>query len=364
MEINVKRRQGDFWVNASFRGGKSGVTALYGPSGAGKTSVINMVAGLSRPDIGRISVNGLCLFDSESGINLPPEKRRVGYVFQDGRLFPHLSVSANLVFGMHRTPKNKRFVEFEHVVDLLGIGHLLDRRPAGLSGGEKQRVAIGRAVLTSPSILLMDEPLASLDEARKSEVMPFIMRLAQEYAIPTLYVTHSMDEIMNLATRIVIMENGLVPIYGNMEDVLSSNRMQPYFTEEDKGTVISASVEMPLDASGLTQLNIGDHILKVRPIQAASGTNLRIRIPSRSIAIALFIPEHTSFQNILPCKIDEVADRGKPFVDVLLNIGCPLWARITRNALQNLDLKAGQNVFALIKSVAVSSGYSDVVKNM
>jgi molybdate transport system ATP-binding protein len=221
VEITVSRRQGDFFINATFEGAESGVTALYGPSGAGKTSVVNMVAGLMRPDTGRINVNGLCLFDAVRHIDLPPERRRIGYVFQDGRLLPHLSVRANLTYGMRLTPADRRFVNFDAVVDLLGIGHLLDRRPAKLSGGEKQRVAIGRALLTSPAMLLMDEPLASLDASRKAEVLPFIMRLSREFAIPTLYVSHSLDEILNLADRLVIMEAGQVAACGDLADLLS-----------------------------------------------------------------------------------------------------------------------------------------------
>lgn len=221
MEVHVTRQQGDFKLDASFQGAESGVTALFGPSGAGKTSIVNMVAGLMRPDTGRIAVNGLCLFDAELGIDLPPERRRIGYVFQDGRLFPHLSVGANLTYGMHLTPEDRRFVGLDAVVELLGIGHLLQRRPAKLSGGEKQRVAIGRAMLTSPAMLLMDEPLASLDASRKAEVKPFIARLSQEFAIPILYVSHALDEIVDLADRLVIMEAGQVAAAGNLDDLLS-----------------------------------------------------------------------------------------------------------------------------------------------
>ncbi len=219
MRIDVRRKQGDFQVTVAFKGASTGVTALFGPSGAGKTSVVQMVAGLVKPDAGLITVNGLCLFDSARGIDLPPERRRVGCVFQDGRLFPHLSVRANLVYGMRRTPPHRRFVTFDAVVALLGIGHLLQRRPAGLSGGEKQRVAIGRALLTSPALLLMDEPLASLDAARKAEVLPFIQRLGREFAIPILYVSHALDEIAQLAARMVVLGGGRVqaisdPVFG------------------------------------------------------------------------------------------------------------------------------------------------------
>ena len=236
VEIGIKHKQGDFSISVFFQGAESGVTALYGPSGAGKTSVVNMVAGLLRPDAGRIAINGRCLFDSVRRIDLPPEKRRIGYVFQDGRLLPHLSVRANLVYGMHRTPPDRRFVHLDQVVELLGIGHLLKRRPARLSGGEKQRVAIGRALLTSPSLLLMDEPLASLDMARKAEVLPFIVRMGREFAIPVLYVSHALDEILGLATHMVVMANGRVLASGEVGTLLSRPELQPHFGRADCGT--------------------------------------------------------------------------------------------------------------------------------
>lgn len=188
----------------------TGVTAIFGPSGAGKTSIVNMVAGLTQPDAGHIVVNHRTLFDSRRRIDLPPEQRGIGYIFQDGRLFPHLSVRGNLVYGMRLTQRGHRFVTFDQVVCLLGIEEILERRPARLSGGEKQRVAIGRALLTSPQLLLMDEPLASLDAARKAEVLPFLSALSREFKIPTLYVSHSMEEIRQLCANVVVIEEGNV----------------------------------------------------------------------------------------------------------------------------------------------------------
>jgi molybdate transport system ATP-binding protein len=356
VKIDVTRRQGEFRVNAAFEGPATGVTALYGPSGPGKTSIINMVAGLMPPDAGRISVNGMRLFDSQRGIDLPPERRRIGYVFQDGRLLPHLSVHANLCFGMRLTPADRRFVTFDAVVDLLGLGHLLRRRPAKLSGGEKQRVAIGRALLTSPAMLLMDEPLASLDTARKAEVLPFIMRLSREFALPTLYVSHHMDEILNLADRLVIIDKGDTIAAGNLEDLLSRPELQPHLGKEDYGAVISTVVDEPLDAAGLTCLRVGAHVLKVPPMTAARGAPIRVRVSARHVAIALRAPAETSFQNIFPGKIDQIIDHDDAFVDVSLDIGQRLWARITRRSYLNLKLKTGQPAYALIKSVALSPG--------
>ena len=203
LEVKVRRRQGNFILDVSFSIEKSGITALFGPSGAGKTSIVDLVAGLSRPDAGRIAMNGKCLFDSAKGINVPPEKRRVGYVFQDARLFPHLSVRTNLSYGMRLLPKSERYVHFDQVVELLGIASLLERRPAKLSGGEKQRVAIGRALLCSPTLLLMDEPLASIDGGRKSELLPFIIQLWRNFSTPIIYVSHVLEEIEQLAHNLV-----------------------------------------------------------------------------------------------------------------------------------------------------------------
>lgn len=225
LDVQVSRRQGGFQVEAAFRTPDSGITALFGPSGAGKTSVINMVAGLTRPDRGRIVVRDRVLFDSRRGVDLPPEKRSIGCIFQDGRLFPHLTVRSNLSYGMKLVPACRRLIGLDQVVNLLGIERLLDRRPAKLSGGEKQRVAIGRALLTSPQLLLMDEPLSSLDEARREEILPFVAKLPRAFSIPILYVTHSVDEIRRLADCLVLMEAGRSVAAGAAAELM--NRIQP-----------------------------------------------------------------------------------------------------------------------------------------
>lgn len=219
LEVEVKRKQGDFFVDVAFSVPEKGITALFGPSGVGKTSVVNMIAGLSRPDIGRIVLGGRVLFDAGQGVNVSPDGRRIGYIFQDGRLFPHLTVRGNLIYGMKLVPEAERYVDLNQVVDLLGIRPLLDRRPAKLSGGEKQRVAIGRAFLCSPDLLLMDEPLASLDGPRKEEVLPFISKLCRRFSTPVLYVSHSVSEIMRLADQVVILDEGRVAASGSVEEM-------------------------------------------------------------------------------------------------------------------------------------------------
>jgi molybdate transport system ATP-binding protein len=241
LDLSIRRRQGDFRLDVKLSAGP-GVTALFGRSGSGKSSVINMVAGLARPDEGRIEVAGKVLFDSALGLDLAPEARRLGYVFQDARLFPHLSVTGNLTFGMRLLPPAERRIGFDEVVEVLGIGHLLDRRPAKLSGGERQRVAIGRALLASPRILLMDEPLAALDNHRKAELLPFIGRLARRFAIPILYVSHSMEEVLALADTLVLMDEGQAKAVGEVEDLLSRTELRPLTGRYDAGSVIRATV--------------------------------------------------------------------------------------------------------------------------
>jgi molybdate transport system ATP-binding protein len=214
-DIDVERKLGDFTIAAAFQAGP-GLTALFGPSGAGKTSILNMIAGVLHPARGRIAVDGQVLFDSEAGVDLKPNHRRVGYIFQDARLFPHLSVYNNLLYGYRRTDEAQRYAEPDHIVELLGIAHLLARRPGSLSGGEQQRVAIGRAILSSPRLLLMDEPLASLDEARKQEILPYVERLRDELKIPVLYVTHSKPEVDRLAGAVIAIAHGrIVPPRSN-----------------------------------------------------------------------------------------------------------------------------------------------------
>lgn len=208
MDIAIQRQQGNCLIDVAFHSDAEGITALFGPSGAGKSSVINMVAGLQRPDSGKISIQGHCLFDSTTGVNLPPEKRKIGYVFQEGCLFPHLSVKANLLYGRHRRNHSGKNTDFTKVIEVLGIGHLLSRKPYTLSGGEKQRVAFGRAVLSNPAILLMDEPLASLDKARKEEMLPFIKELNRQFGIPILYVSHSLEEIHVLTKTVLQLAEG------------------------------------------------------------------------------------------------------------------------------------------------------------
>ncbi len=350
--VTVTKTLGQFSVEASFDLPAKGVTALFGPSGAGKTSMINMVAGLLRPDRGRIMVNERCLFDADRGVDLPPERRRIGYVFQDGRLFPHLSVYDNLTYGMHRVPPSQRYVDPRQVIRLLGIDHLLGRRPATLSGGEKQRVAIGRALLTSPELLLMDEPLAALDTARKAELLPFIARLADEYTVPILYVSHAWDEIVALADTLVIVAEGRVTAAAGLETLVADLELHRLVGGLESGALFNAVVEG--HEQDLTLLGFAGGTLRVPRGGWTPGHFLRIFIPARQVAISLDPPRSSSFQNILPARVDTIMENGDGLAEVRMAIGCTLPARITQCALRDLNLRPGQNVFALIKSVGIS----------
>src|SRR5260221_556145 len=226
LDLAITHRLGRFALDVAFQSG-SGLTALFGRSGSGKTSVVNIIAGLLRPERGRIVVDDTVLVDTARGVFLAKHKRRIGYVFQDARLFPHLSVRHNLLFGRWFAPRAERQETLASIVSLLGIGHLLERRPNALSGGEKQRVAIGRALLASPRLLLMDEPLASLDAERKDEILPYLERLRDETRIPIIYVSHSLAEVARLATTMVLMSEGRVDAVGTVADIMSRLDLQP-----------------------------------------------------------------------------------------------------------------------------------------
>ena len=313
-----------------------------------------MLAGLLRPDSGRISVTGNLLFDSATGVDLPVERRRLGYVFQEGRLFPHLSVRGNLSYGLARTPRGERRIELDQIVALLGLESLLARRPAQLSGGEKQRVALGRALLANPRLLLMDEPLAALDQPRREEVLPFIERLRDEFAVPIIYVSHAMEEILRLADRLVLVSGGRVEAVGPLEELTSRLDLRPLTGRYEAGAVIEARLVGHDAAFQLSTLAFSGGSLQVPRLDLAPGTTIRVRIRARDVALALTPPEGTSFLNVLPGIVRDISSEPGPQVDVLLDLGgAPLWARITAKSRHDLHLTRQSKVYALIKAVAI-----------
>ncbi len=352
LDVDVKRRFGDFRLEARFQA-EGGVTALFGRSGSGKTSLVNLLAGLERPDDGRIAVDGQVLFDAEKAINVPPERRRIGYVFQEARLFPHLRVRGNLTYGMRLVAPAERHQDFDSVVALLGLEPLLERRPQALSGGEKQRVAIGRALLTSPRLLLMDEPLASLDVPRKEEILPYIERLRDELNMPIVYVSHIMQEVVRLADTMVLLSDGRVAAIGGVEELTGRLDLKPLTGRHEAGAALSVTVSGSDEAFGLSELSFNGQRLLVPRVDMAPGSRLRIRIRARDVALSVTPPEGTSILNVLEGVVREIEPGDAPQVDVLLDVGSPLIARITRRSVHALDLVPGKTVYALIKAVAI-----------
>lgn len=358
MTLAVSLRHGfaGFTLDVEFAA-PAGLTALFGHSGSGKTTVINAVAGLLTPDAGRIAVDDLVLMDRARRIALPPHRRRLGYVFQDARLFPHLTVRQNLLYGRWFAPRGPG-ATLADVVEMLGIGALLQRRPGGLSGGEKQRVAIGRALLSKPRLLLMDEPLAALDEERKAEILPYLERLRDETSVPILYVSHSVAEVARLATTLVVMEAGRVQRIGPAREVLSDPGAVPALGPREAGSVLRARL-VGQDADGLTRLETSAGMLLLPKVDLPLGAELRVRIAAQDVIVARQRPEGISALNILPAEVVALHLGSGPGAVVQLRAGGELLlARLTRRSAEALALAPGLPVFAVLKSVAVAQ--SDV----
>ncbi|MBD8125925.1 MULTISPECIES: molybdenum ABC transporter ATP-binding protein ModC [Pantoea] len=350
LSLNVMQQQGDHVLEVDLQIPAKGITAIFGVSGAGKTSLINAISGLTQPQRGRIQLHNRLLFDAEQKIALPPEKRRIGYVFQDARLFPHYRVRGNLQYGM--APKMK--AQFDSLVSLLGLEALLPRFPLSLSGGEKQRVAIGRALLTAPDMLLLDEPLASLDLPRKRELMPYLQKLAKQVEIPMLYVSHSLEEILQLADNVLVLDAGKVKAFGPLERVWSSSAMRPWLPVSELTSVLRVQVLEQHPDYPMTALSLGDQHIWVSRVNQPVKTPLRIRIASADVSLALQPPQHSSIRNILPAQVVELLEVGDQ-VEVKLRIGISeLWARITPWARDELGIRPDQWLYAQIKSVSVT----------
>lgn len=350
LRVSLSHHFDGFDLDVAFEAPR-GVTVLFGPSGSGKTTVINAVAGLLRPDLGRIVSDDLVLVDTQARRNLPPHKRRIGYIFQEGRLFPHLTVRQNLLYGRWFAPRDSRGESLGRVVELLGLDHLLERRPGALSGGEKQRVAIGRALLAAPKLILADEPLAALDETRKAEILPYFERLRDEVAVPILYVSHASAEVARLATTVVALRAGKVAAVGPPGQVLGDVAA---VGARGASSILTARV-VAHHADGLTELAAGEVPLWLPRIEAAPGRVVRVRIAAQDVILAREVPRGLSALNILSGTIAEIRPGQGPGVMVTLNIGTQrLSARITRRSAQAMGLAAGQICHAVLKSVAVA----------
>jgi molybdate transport system ATP-binding protein len=352
IQVDVQHRLGSFDLKAQFVSGGR-VTALFGQSGSGKTSLVNIIGGLIRPDHAYISLNGDVIVDTKHKVFVPKHRRRVGYVFQEGRLFPHLTVRQNLLYGWWFTPATKRLGQLAPIVDLLGIGHLLDRRPRSLSGGEKQRVAIGRALLATPRLLLMDEPLASLDEARKAEILPYLERLYDETEVPIIYVSHSVPEVARLASTVVVMADGLVVATGPTSDIMARLDLVPFTNLMEAGAVLEAEILEHDEQFGLTALGLcGGRLWVPRLSERILGTKVRVHIRARDVMISTRRPEGLSALNVLHGVVAELGPQRGPILDLRLDCGGQaILARLTQRSVETLGLAQGTPVYAVIKTV-------------
>jgi molybdate transport system ATP-binding protein len=345
LDVELRHAREDFHLAARFTT-PPGVTALFGRSGSGKTTLVDIVAGLIRPQHGRVAVDGQTLVDTERGVFLPSHRRRIGYVFQDSRLFPHLSVRRNLLYGSWFARESGGAAsDFAGIVELLGVGALLERQPDSLSGGEKQRVAIGRALLAHPRLLLMDEPLAALDEARRAEILPYIERL-RDIGVPILYVSHSVAEVARLATTVVLLADGTVTAVGPVSDIL------PLADSGDGGSVVEAQVARHDEEFQLTTLSSRAGELHVPKLTAPVGAPVRAYIRSRDVMLSLRPPLDISAMNVLAGTVASLTHNGAQ-AEVRLDCnGAALTARLTAKSVQRLALTPGRPVYAVIKSVS------------
>lgn len=353
IEVRVQRRLGSFRLAAEFSAPEGGVVALFGRSGAGKTSLINAVAGIARPDTGRIRIGARTFFDSDARIDLPIERRAVGCVFQDSRLFPHLSVESNLRYGLKRARGRAQPIGVDTVLTLLDIRPLLGRRPHTLSGGERQRVALGRALLAQPTLLLMDEPLASLDAPRKAEILPYIERLRDEFRLPIIYVSHAIEEVVRLADYMVALSDGKVEAAGPLEQIMARPELAPILGRFEAGAILDCTVLHHDPGYGLSTLAFADGQLRVPLVDLPQGTPLRVRIRARDVALAVSAPIDVSVTNRLPGVVADIVVREGPYADVAVSLGeTRIRALITRESMQRLTLRPGVRVWAMVKTVA------------
>ncbi len=352
IQVDVQHRLGSFELKAQFVS-EGRVTALFGRSGSGKTSLVNIIGGLIRPDHAHISLDGDVIVDTKHKMFVPKHRRRIGYVFQEGRLFPHLTVRQNLLYGWWFTPAAKRLGQFPQIIELLGIGHLLDRHPRSLSGGEKQRVAIGRALLATPRLLLMDEPLASLDEARKAEILPYLERLYDETKVPIIYVSHSVPEVARLASTMVVMTDGRVVATGPTADIMARLDLVPFTNLVEAGAVLEAEVLEHDEQFGLTVLGLcGGRLWVPRLNERSLGTKVRVHIRARDVMISTRRPEGLSALNVLRGVVAELGPQCGPILDLRLDCGGQaILARLTQRSVETLGLSQGTPVYAVIKTV-------------
>jgi len=356
LRLDFTARRGDFTLELAAELPARGITGVFGRSGAGKSTLIDTIAGVVRPLRGRVALDDRVFVDVEQGRWTPIERRRVGYVFQDAKLFPHLRVLANLRYGLRRAPQPPSGADWDRVIEVMDLGALLQRWPNSLSGGERQRVALARALLARPGLMLLDEPLASLDAPRKAEILHYIERLRDEYPLPVLFVSHSIDEMVRVADHLLLLSAGRVLACGPFLELMSEPALQPYLGRFEAGSVIECTVEAHDEALGLSALSFVGGQLRVPRLAVAPGTRLRARLRARDVALATRDPPELSITNRVHGRIVELVQREGPYVDVVVDAsGTRLQALVTRESCARLGLEPGRAVVALIKAVALDS---------
>jgi len=355
LRVRVAKQRNGFALDVAFEVSTPATICLFGRSGCGKSTLVNVIAGLLPPDRALIDVDGSVLEDTQHQIHVPTERRRIGYVFQDSRLFPHMSVLSNLRYGERRSPAQARPIQLDHVVHLLGLQALLQRRAHELSGGERQRVALGRALLSQPRLLLLDEPLAALDAPRREEVLPYLERLRDEFAIPMVYVSHRFDEVLRLATHVVVMEEGKVAAQGALDVVSRHRALRAIVGDEAIGSVLIGAIASSDPQTGLVAVNVGDGILHASLRDARPGATVRVQLLARDIILATQPVDGLSVRNRIAGTIVRInaEDQDTDVVEVDIGADAIVMSRLTRAASSALSLRPGMRVWVLVKSVSI-----------
>ena len=354
LRLSVVKRWKGFKLRAQLEAPTPGVIALFGRSGCGKTTLINIISGLLPPDEGRVELEGDVLTDTRERVRIPVERRRIGYVFQEARLFPHLGVLANLRYGLRRAPRESRSIGLDEVLALLGLEPLLERRPYQLSGGERQRVALGRALLSQPRLLLLDEPLAALDAARREEVLPYLERLRDQLSIPMVFVSHQLDEVLRLATHVALMEAGEIVASGTLTDISLRPELRAIVGSEAVGAVLDGVVTRVDPEGGMVDVQLGGGVLHVSLQEARVGARMRVQLLARDIILATEPPRGLSVRNAVQGVITDVADDvgNAVLIKVDIGAGAAVLSRVTRSAMAALQLRVGMTIWVLVKAVS------------
>jgi molybdate transport system ATP-binding protein len=355
IELALRLPRRDFTLDVSLVLPARGTTALFGPSGCGKTTLLRAIAGLERA-AGRVVIDGAAWQDDAHGLFVPPHRRALGYVIQESALFPHLDVAANLAYGRRRSGADASRVDLPALIELLGIGGLMRRRPHLLSGGERQRVAIARALATGPRLLLLDEPLAALDAARRAEILPYLERLQKELALPMLYVTHAMDEVARLADHLVLLQAGRCTASGALAELLARPDLplpRSPQGQDEAGVVIDGAVLAHDEAYALSQLGFAGGTLWLGQVPGAPGSRLRVRVLARDVSLVRDPPRETSILNLLPVTVSALQPDGATVLVALRCGSAPLLARITRRSADAMALRAGDALHAQVKGVSL-----------